>query len=104
MTSISFDESCFVNEFMTEYDASGEQNFTVIFDNYLEMFLERTFVNLESILVLYYSSQEIDGFKKLYGDNIRTIASIQLYTKLFKVIERAFEENYYSDADTDIEN
>jgi hypothetical protein len=104
MTSIYFDESYFVNEFMTEYDASGEVDFTLIFGDYLKMFLERTIVNLESILVLYYSSQEIEGFKTLYGDNIRTIASIQLYTKLFKVIERVFEENYYSDADTDVEN
>jgi len=104
MTSIYFDESYFVNEFMTEYDTSGELDYTVIFDDYLETFLERmSIIDLEKVLNLYYSSNEIDEFKTLWGDDIRMIALMQLYTKLFKVIEKAFEENYYSDADTDIE-
>lgn len=104
MTSICFDESDFVNEFMTEYDTSGELDYTVMFDDYLETFIERmSIIDLEKVLIIYYSSSEIEEFKKIYGDNITTIASLQLYNKLFKVIEKAFEENYYSDADTDIE-
>ena len=104
MTSIYFDESYFVNEFMTEYDTSDELDYTVIFDDYLETFLERmSIIDLEKVLNLYYFSNEIDEFKTLWGDDIRMIALMQLYTKLFKVIEKAFEENYYSDADTDIE-
>jgi hypothetical protein len=103
MTSIYFDESYFVNEFMTEYDTSGEVDYTLIFDNYLDMFLERNFANLENILLMYYSYHEIEDFKKIFGDNMLTIASIQLYNKFLIVIERAFEEKYYSDADTDIE-
>jgi hypothetical protein len=103
MTSIYFDESYFVNEFMTEYDASGEVDFTLIFGDYLDTFLERRIANLENILLMYYSYHELEDFKELFGDNMLTIASIQLYKKLFKVIEKAFDEKYYSDADTDIE-
>jgi hypothetical protein len=106
MTDIKFVEREFIDEFIVEYDTSGEYDYTIIFDDYFEEFIQKSSnIYLEKILKYYYTKNQIKKFKKILSDDddIKVIASIQLYTKLYKAIEKSFEENYLSDNDTDIE-
>lgn len=104
MTDIKFVERDFIDKFMITYDTSGEYDYTILFDDYFEDFLQNASeVYLNNILKHYYSKKEIKEFKMFWENDIKTIASMQLYTKMFETIEKNFEEKHYSDADTDIE-
>lgn len=108
MTAITYSESDFINNIMTEYDGN---NYIIEFIGYCTFLFDKHIDNLinvhnntiDDIIKIYYSEKELLTAKKFYKNNdyIKTLLVPKLFSKFLDAIDKQYIYDL-SDAETEI--
>jgi hypothetical protein len=105
---ITYSESDFINNIMTEYDGN---NYIIEFVGYCTFLFDKHIDNLinvhnntiDDIIKIYYSEKELLTAKKFYKNNdyIKTLLVPKLFSKFLDAIDKQYIYDL-SDAETEI--
>ena len=108
MTAITYSESDFINNIMTEYDCN---NYIIEFVGYCTFLFDKHIDNLinvhnniiDDIIKIYYSEKELLTAKKFYKNNdyIKTLLVPKLFSKFLDAIDKQYIYDL-SDAETEV--
>ena len=108
MTAITYSESDFINNIMTEYDGN---NYIIEFVGYCTFLFDKHIDNLinvhnntiDDIIKIYYSEKELLTAKKFYKNNdyIKTLLVPKLFSKFLDAIDKQYIYDL-SDAETEV--
>ena len=89
----SYCETKFLNDFMKLYNSSDEYDYTILFDDFYQNFIdENTAEFIKTVYQYYYQIDELEEVNEEV-----------LFQTLHSQIEKMMCDKYESDADTDID-